>query len=467
MILIARMQIVEGLKDAKFLLMALLVLLAFLINGAVYSFQYELAMEDWRASWHAANAELDQRKDVLQHIVNFPQEMVKAPPALAFVVDNGEDKLPNAVSVNAFRVRDPDRLSRGNEMMATIPGLDWSFIIGTLMSLMAILVSFSAICGEKKDGTLKLLMSYPVSRKALFMGKFLGLLLVTLVILLLGVILNIAVILTIGAIPLTTGVLLSIGWVLLFAVLGLAFFTGVGLMVSSLTRRPAVSLVVLLIFWVVVVVAIPGAAKLYGEQVMEVPSNYQIRKEMTQAIDDVRHKHPDDAGNWNGDPFADNIPRRAAWVQEQLATEQRYRDISWDARIRQAREIAGYSAFSPAGLLNSVMEKYAATGLTGFEQLLAKAHEYRRVLMEFTKARDALDDDSPHLIYSWGASSDRGVFSRLPVELSAVPRNWDLWRDGGIPDNMSFPWFELLVLSLMVLVAVSVAFVALIRYDPR
>ena len=104
---------------------------------------------------------------------------------------------------------------------------------GTLMSLLTILISYEAISGEKRDGTLRLLLSNPVSRMQLFLGKYLGLLSVLLITLAVGAAVSITILITRGALPLTVDVAVSISWALLLACLCLSFFLLLSVAVSS------------------------------------------------------------------------------------------------------------------------------------------------------------------------------------------------------------------------------------------
>jgi ABC-type transport system involved in multi-copper enzyme maturation permease subunit len=59
-------------------------------------------------------------------------------------------------------------------MPALFPLMDWFLIVGVVMSLLALVFSYDAICGEREDGTLRLAISYPVSRSVLLLGKWTG-----------------------------------------------------------------------------------------------------------------------------------------------------------------------------------------------------------------------------------------------------------------------------------------------------
>lgn len=469
MIQIAKQQLVEGLLDAKFLFMAAIVLIAFAINGFVYSERYSHDIEDWNDSVRTTTNMLEQRSNNLQYLAGYLQRTVKPPSALAFVCDAGEQQLPNMLQVNAFSYRDTDYITRYNDILPILPAVDWVFIVGSLMTLMAVLLSFGVICGEKRDGTLRFLLSYPISRLSIFAGKFIGLASVIFLTLLIGVAVNLLIIGFLDVIPLTEEILFNMLSAAVLSYICLTLFLLIGMAVSSMTARPAVSLVVLLIFWVISVVAIPGLGRLVTEQLVPVRSNFEIQRELESSLEQVRHSHPDDAGNWSGDPFADNVPRRAAWVQDITTTQQRLLDEALKEKIYQTRSVSTYSSFSPTGLLGDALERFSGTGISGFEMFFESCRRYQLMFHDYVEAKDAADPDTPHLLYAWWAGgSDPGVYSNKPVEqLDSVPRSHSLWRTGGFSGEQEWPLTQTLIYLGLNLLAAAVAFVALLRYDPR
>jgi ABC-type transport system involved in multi-copper enzyme maturation permease subunit len=204
MFTIIKHQIKEGLKDARFIFLALLILLAFLINGLIFSVQYHADVQ----SWHSAVNENTQlwrpTASNLQSLSNYEQSMAKPPSPVAFIAGGQEDKIPNTVTVNAFRYLNPEVVTRDNKIMPVVYALDWVFIIGSLLTLLAVFLSYDSICGEKRDGTLGLVMSNSISRLEIFFGKFLGLLFVLALTMLVGVLLNLAVLVMSGSWPVST-----------------------------------------------------------------------------------------------------------------------------------------------------------------------------------------------------------------------------------------------------------------------
>ena len=62
----------------------------------------------------------------------------------------------------------------GNPIFALFGDLDLIFMIKTVFSLLAILFTYNTISGEKEDGTLRLIFSYPIPRDTLILGKMVG-----------------------------------------------------------------------------------------------------------------------------------------------------------------------------------------------------------------------------------------------------------------------------------------------------
>lgn len=467
MFLIAKHQLRDGLADARFLFMSAVVLLLFAINGFLGAERYLQERADWLELGAYTRSMLESTIDNLQRVADYEQLMAKPPSALAFIADGGGALLPNVVNVNAFLVSNPDRLNRGNETNDVLPPLDWVFIVGTVMTLIALLLSFATVNGEKRDGTLKQVLSYPVSRLTLFAGKYLGHLAALVLVLLLGAVLDLLILTLLGALPGEWAVIEVVGWAVLLSIVTLSFFLLLGMGVSSMTARPAVSLVVLIIIWVIAVAAIPGIASLVGKRLAEAPSEFTVQQEIDAASKSIWDDAPPDAGRWNGDPRAPWVIGRAQTVLKMVASRQRIDDAATAQRIGQRRAVQQVAALSPTGLLAAALEEQCGTGIAGYEVFYRTARQYREQLHNFVEERDKLDPDSPHLIYSWERYSERGTYSTKPVTMNMIPRAEALWLAGGLARERPQPLMPLLVLLALNLAVAAVAFIALARFDPR
>ena len=58
--------------------------------------------------------------------------------------------------------------------LKTFLEIDWAFVMGLIVSFVAILFTYDAVCGEREDGTLRLMLSGSVPRDGVLLGKFIG-----------------------------------------------------------------------------------------------------------------------------------------------------------------------------------------------------------------------------------------------------------------------------------------------------
>ena len=467
MLKIAAQQLKDGLRDAKFIFLSILILVAFLANGTVFSSNYKNELNDYNDHVQETNRLMEQVCGNLQNLAMFQQGMIAPPNPLEFIAEGGTRLMPNGVELNAFSRWSIQYNQRSNELLPALPKLDWSFIVGMLMTLLAFLISYAAVAGEKKSGTLRQVLSNPVSKLNLFIGKFLGLFTILLICFFFGVALNLFVLFVVGGLPFSTEMVWPIAWAILLSLLCISAFLLTGLAVSSLSREPAISLVVLLVLWVVAVFAIPGVGRLVAEQVIPIRTQAEIRDEISSASQQIRDNAPNDAGDWNGDPFAPNVPSRGKLWSDRQAVSRRIRDDYYNSLILQTKTAQVLSSASPYGLFNDSLQVLAGSGIYRFRQLLDNAIAYRQQLYQFVANRDSTDNTTPHLVYGSYSYCDEGVFSMKPVPFSAVPKSSNQWLQTGQGGDTQPPWLQILVLLGLNLIAGFVALVALLRYDPR
>jgi ABC-type transport system involved in multi-copper enzyme maturation permease subunit len=122
-------------------------------------------------------------------------------------------------------------------------------ILNIALALLAIVVSADAISIEKKDRTIYQLMSKPVERNSVIIGKFLGNLAVVSSIFFIGALLGyvLTAILTgrypgMGEIPTVIAALLSM-------VLLLSVYVAIGILISAVTKNPFISIVGSMLVW--------------------------------------------------------------------------------------------------------------------------------------------------------------------------------------------------------------------------
>lgn len=468
MLIIAKRQILEGLRDSKFLFLTALILLAFIANGVVFSARYRKEVEDYNANSAETHRMMQRASSNLQEVGILLQLVLQRPSELAFVADGGERFLPNAVQQNAFMRYETQYQHRSNEIMPVLPALDWTFIVGSLMTLLAVMVTYNALAEERQSGTLRLLLANSVSRLSIFAGKYLGLLAVLLSCLVVGVLLDLGVIALLGGPPLHQANLLRICSALLLAVLATSAFVLIGMAVSALTRVPAVALVVLLVIWVLSAMAVPGMARLLAEQLLDVPSQTEVATQIENKLDEIEANSSPGSGNWYGNPFHPHVVDRYKRAILSHSEMQKIYDAHLRAQIDQAL-LAQRLAASPTGLVSNTLQAVATTGVYGTGHFLAAVETYRGVYYQFLVDEDKgePDDKTPHLVFGYRAFYFPGVFSQKSVPFDSIPKAEAVLRDLYDSRPAGMPLGELLALLCYNLAAGLAALITVLRVDPR
>lgn len=157
--------------------------------------------------------------------------------------------------------------------------LDFSFITIFILTLFAVLFTYNAVNGERQDGTLKLIMSNSVSRAKYLAGKAIGAWL--------GLVVPISIPIMLGVLLLFAfGVPLSGEfWLRLLGLMGMSlavfsFFIFLGILISALTRRPAISFLLSLVCWIFLVMILPRAGVLTAGTIVQVPRIAEIESRL-------------------------------------------------------------------------------------------------------------------------------------------------------------------------------------------
>ncbi len=467
MFTVARRVIIDGMSNSKYIFLTVLILALFAANGFVFSMSYRDQLDDYRKTVAENYRLMEPAYSNLQDLAVFEQSVKQPPSPVAFIADGGRLFLPNVVLLNAFRRWEIIKQHPVNERSPIQQPLDWSFIIGTLVTLLAILLSYSSVSGEKQSGTLRQVLSNSLSRFGFITAKYLGLMFCMLVTLGLGITTSLVTINLLGGPPLNPDMLRIIGWAAVFAVLIISFFLLTGLAVSSLTGDSSVSLVILLVLWIFAVVIVPGAGKLAAEQIIRVPSDAEVRAEIDAQSSEIAKATPPQATGWTSDPFDSNARRIKRYRDSLRAVGQRIEDEYLNTQISQTLLAQQISSVSPSGLLSDSLQYLCDTGVYGLRNFIDLTEEYRQQLKSFIVERDALDKDSPHLVFGFRTDIYAGAFSSDAVAATSVPRYDGLWTQGGFHGKSYLPLWQLLYLLLLNLNMGLLGVIACARADVR
>ena len=269
---IAKRELYDNLNSLRFALATFLLLGLMLTNAVVHLREHPERVQKYSEKVAAHQNRLKSHANASFYALaqKGPGTLHKKPSALHFCAGRGAAFLSVHVSSiqswswdergleGLWSLWYPSATPNRNNVDPNVTKVDWGFIIGYVLSLLALLFTFDSISSEREHGTLRLMLANAIPRHTVLIGKFLGALISLSIPFTLAVLVNLLVIATSSDVYLGADAWGRLGIIYFIALLYTCLFLALGLLVSARVQRSAVSLVILLLVWVTLVVFMPG-----------------------------------------------------------------------------------------------------------------------------------------------------------------------------------------------------------------
>ena len=347
-----------------------------------------------------------------------------------------------------------------NPLSVLFATVDWTFIIGIVMSLLAILFAYDTVCGERETGTLALTASNSIPKPMLILGKWIGGYLSLILPCLVGWLSGLLILITHPQIQLTATDWSSLGWLLFGALLYLACVFALGVLVSTLTSRSSTAIVALLLLWGVGVFVIPNLGPDLAKAVYRIPSFASHARELKLVEKDLQGQRQ----KWHDEASLEIIDKRlslpAAW-KLQVDTEARYINAKKDALSKltveyrrkvdkQEQIAAGIASLSPYACFTSFVTQLAGTDSRSEARFIATAERFDNEY--FDDLNRVLQQTLPHIKTESPIEKGKVIFSH------SEPTVNERLKHGFVPLSL------LLLFTTLFLVG---GYAAFLRYDVR
>ena len=472
---IAKRELYDNLHSLRFALTTVLLLALMLTNAVVHLREHPKRIQKYRETVaEHRNRLTSQAEESLYRLAQQgPGHLYKKPSSLRFCAEGGEDFLSRRAGGGNFRwstdtlesfwiLEYPSVTPNLRNINPTITKVDWGFIIGYVLSLVALLFTFDAVSGERERGTLRLTLANPIPRHTVLFGKFLGALISVSIPFTFAVLMNLLVISTSSAVHLGTEAWVRLGIIFCIALLYTCFFLGLGLLVSSRVQRSAVSLVVLLLVWVTLVVFMPSTLASIAGGVSQPMTSDEFRERTDKLSDDTWDQYRDRLGEYysrSGEdrgPASEKVQIEGKFVTTESEGQERLHEEHLTQQIAQVKLARTTTRISPVAIVNHLLESYAGTGFERHLQFLENIKSYAHQFRIFIADTDSADPKSLHI---FGVS--RGM-SQKPVSPEAVPKFEDVLS---LSRDFNAAAVDLLLLTLFVIVLLSGAYLAFVRVE--
>jgi ABC-type transport system involved in multi-copper enzyme maturation permease subunit len=253
---IIKREILEHLQSLQFIILLILSILLFGMNGWVTVKKNREQMTRYS----------DGVTGIAQNPSTVQTSLYMRPNPLVLLADGGSKYQPPGYSLGPKGKLTTLPAGPKNFKMPFVPELDWAFIIKVVFSLYVLLLAFRGISGEKEIGTLRLILSNTLRRNQLLIAKYISIILTTGIPLILGGLVSLCIVSILLPQALSLSVVPRIGLMVILAFFYLSIFAFLGLFVSSLVGRSSVVLLILLSVWILFVVVVPNVSGILSDK---------------------------------------------------------------------------------------------------------------------------------------------------------------------------------------------------------
>lgn len=294
---VANRELVDQLLSARFLI--IMVLVVCLVPLAVY-----VGVQDYKSRLHDYDRLVSDKQELMAGEAGQKVQgedspwtpgnelavfrAIRRPDPLSVFIRGLDGALPEYWDFSPAGIEEGPSALRPKRLSDLLGQLDMEFLIRVALGLLAILLAFDAVSGEKEMGTLRLAISQPISRAGFLAGKLVAgaiALLVPLAAAFLTALLSSKIF---GMESLPGGGIIKLLLIFMASSIYLLCFYSLGLLVSSLTRSQKTSIIVLLVIWVVLTLAASPVATFTAQAARPAPSRHIIETQKRTLDDNLR-----------------------------------------------------------------------------------------------------------------------------------------------------------------------------------
>jgi ABC-type transport system involved in multi-copper enzyme maturation permease subunit len=426
---------------------------------------------------------------------NITPTIYRPPSVLAIFSEGIEKQLGNSATIEYDKIPEITG-APANHYLSIFSVFDVSLIFKIVISVLALLVAYDAISGEREHGTLRLMLSGTAARHEILLGKLVAGLMVLIVPVTVAFILGWLILLFFPMVELTGADWIRFGLMFIASLVFIATIYNLGLFFSCLARRSSISLVLGLFLWIIFAIVIPNGSAHLATQIVPVGSQDAINERIRSIPKDIEnefwkeleasgrsfqsgHSEVSDAsggGFGNGyvrscseTTWQNNTLRDSILVPLQVKYANKYAEIkeNYFRGLSEQTTLANrLSRISPVSLYEHVMSALAGTDIASFRQFIDAVKPYRNDIIEYMRFRTN-NFSSPIF---WTPCTKEEIKTRptgdtaQPLDLRDLPRfTYKADLVGSL--RRAIPDLAFLIFGNVLFFAMT--FVAFLRYDVR
>jgi ABC-type transport system involved in multi-copper enzyme maturation permease subunit len=402
-----------------------------------------------------------EKINALPEITRLSQAIANPPSPLVFMSTTSSGLVPDGVTMNYFTEPEFASLTGYNPYINPYLSIDWTTVMIYIISFLCICFSYNAFSGEKEDGTLKLILANSISRSSIIIAKLLGLLTVFVIPLLLGIILCCIVFELSSTFPTGMAEYAKIAYFFGASVLVICVTALMGFLISALSQKSYISLILCLVCWTLMVIVIPNISWIISRQIDKIPPESNIQQEERQQINDLE----DCFMGWQGNntPYEKVLARKECADRRTNVHNSLWSDYH-NMQFEQTRKAIGISKMSPFGLFRFLGDNISGNNYYGYLSFFEQVKNYQLTFCDYIVSKDRADPESRHLIWN-----DGGLGIEYMSQQNVIPSETPKFsgQSASFRQILANSLGDIVILCLWVIGLFVLLYIAFIKYDVR
>jgi len=512
---IAKKEFLLNLMTFKFAVGAVACIVLTTVFMPILAADYRQRLETYNRN--VADNEAELRKAIVYR--NIKHTIYRPPVVLSAFSAGLEKQLAGSVRIELEKVPELSVTERkGNPYASIFEVFDVSLVFKIIMSILALLVAYDVVSGEREQGTLKLMLSGTAARYQVLLGKLLAGMITLSVPVSITFVVALVILLSSPMVDLAGSDWSRIGLMFVASLAFTALMYELGLLFSCLAKRSAISMVLGLFVWIVFAIVIPNASVHLATQLHPLETQEKRESRIMSLEEDLASElsnvKVDSSGSivtsddrdafggyytkrrdiyWlNADrkKNALTIPIKLRYANKFLEIEQSNLN-SFFAQKNLARSL---SRVSPISTYENVMAILAGTDITSFDHFINLVRIHRNEVVEYIRSRT--DNFFSESFFAVCSEEESAEYTRLYLQIEKAEdeqakararqalKEWEQENpvEAKSLSLQDFPWFkyrpspaadlrkaipDLATLFIINVVLFAFCFAAFARYDVR
>ncbi len=405
---IAKKEFLLNLMTFKFAVGTILCVVLMAVFMPVLVNDYRQRLKNYNENVAANEAELRKVK-VYKNIT----PTVYRPPNVLSVFSGGIDnQLENSEKIDISESFTAGmETSETNTLLSVFPALDVTLIFKVVMSILALLMAYDVISGEREQGTLRLILSSTIARYQVLLGKLVAGLMTLIVSVTALFIVGLLILLLSSMVSLTGTQWFSIALMYFAALIFVSAMFNLGLLLSCLSKNSAISLVFGLFLWLFFAAIFPNASAYIASQLKPIESAEEFSGKVTAVTDERDSKIYELTKEIKGGGSQSQAPGAFGHIYVMMCDKnfmdyhrKRYpitepvkvryidkvlgvKDTHLNDIVRQKQLADNIAGSSPIVLYENLMSVLAGTDFGNFERFKSNVKTYRNEVADYVRSK--------------------------------------------------------------------------------